>query len=664
MDKSFRAHPVGRQPMEGEKRWPLEKPGRDKFLTTPAGSTYEERQAETRELAASPARREMLGSVKAVQDGLAERVDDRIVNKYTERLDVRDDCADFSLLRMTRAMFEHVANPAFTDEQWARIKKSVLGFKYWVDEPGPDRMISWSENHQILFHAGEYLMGQLFPDEVFTNNGMTGREHMAHAEPLIRQWIDRRARWGYSEWDSNIYNDENLVALMALADFALEPEIARLATMAVDLLMFDIASDLYKGMNVTSHGRTYVQANVTGRRDSFLGTTYIGYGLGKPDAWMSGNSMAFSRAYRLPQAIRNVGMNTTREEVESRERHGINLEDAAIYGLDPNSLDDLPFFWGMGAFTNYPLAAPSLSAFHEWNLWNHPFFEEVPPFAKKLPTNRLVNLISKILVLESDRALLSQVNKLTYRTPDYQISSAQDYRPGGIANQHRIWTAALDPDAIVFTSHPGSPKSQGDRTPTYWSGTNRLPRVAQYKNVLIEIYNNKNYTIIGERNFYTFTHAFFPRWAFDEVDTVGNWVFGRAGDGYIALYSSNPPQWTEEGRDAGVELCADGTTNVWICQMGRRAVDGPFGKFKAAVLDAALSVKGLDVSYDAPGAGVLNFGWKGLFTLDGRNIPLRDFKRFDNPYCQADFNTRKFVIESGGSRLTLDFEKITRLVED
>ena len=76
------------------------------------------------------------------------------------------------------------------------------------------------------------------------------------------------------------------------------------------------------------------------------------------------------------------------------------------------------------------------------------------------------------------------------------------------------------------------------------------------------------------------------------------------------------------------------------------------------------SATGLRVEYDAPGAGKLRFGWKGPLKLDGKDIPLSGFKRFDNPYCQADFDSHEFTIEAGGSRLFLDFSSASRTVED
>lgn len=35
--------------------------------------------------------------------------------------------------------------------------------------------------------AAEYLVGQMYPDVVFPNNGMTGAEHHAHATAFLRR---------------------------------------------------------------------------------------------------------------------------------------------------------------------------------------------------------------------------------------------------------------------------------------------------------------------------------------------------------------------------------------------------------------------------------------------------------------------------------------------
>ncbi|MFO7797370.1 MAG: hypothetical protein R6W84_14600 [Promethearchaeia archaeon] len=60
--------------------------------------------------------------------------------------------------------------------------------------------------------------------------------------------------------------------------------------------------------------------------------------------------------------------------------------------------------------------------------------------------------------------------------------------------------------------------------------------------------------LLGEPSY---THAYFPRWAFNEWDRIGNWVFGRRNDSFIALYSYNPIEWKNY-----YELKAEGKKNL------------------------------------------------------------------------------------------------------
>lgn len=65
---------------------------------------------------------------------------------------------------------------------------------------------------------------------------------------------------------------------------------------------------------------------------------------------------------------------------------------------------------------------------------------------------------------------MPRVNKALYRTRDYMLSTAQDFRKGEHGFQQHIWQATLAPRAIVFTNHPGE-YTEGGR-PDLWSGNN------------------------------------------------------------------------------------------------------------------------------------------------------------------------------------------------
>ena len=51
-----------------------------------------------------------------------------------------------------------------TPRSCARIDAAILGYRYWMDEPGNDVQWYFSENHALLFHTAAYLAGHLLPD--------------------------------------------------------------------------------------------------------------------------------------------------------------------------------------------------------------------------------------------------------------------------------------------------------------------------------------------------------------------------------------------------------------------------------------------------------------------------------------------------------------------
>ena len=121
------------------------------------------------------------------------------------------------------------------------------------------------------------------------------------------------------------------------------------------------------------------------------------------------------------------------------------------------------------------------------------------------------------------------VNKVTYKSPDGMLCSAQDYYSGQRGGQEHIWQATLGHTATVFVTHPASTSESDARQPNYWAGNAVLPRVAQWKDALIAVYEMPKDDWMG------FTHAYFPVYAFDEYALQRGWAFARKGDGYLAI---------------------------------------------------------------------------------------------------------------------------------
>ena len=172
-----------------------------------------------------------------------------------------------------------------------------------MDQPGADAMCFWSENHQILFHTCEILAGQLLPDELFANAGLTGSQHRAKGEERALSWLRKRAAGGFREWDSNTYFEEDVLALSHLVDLAENDDVRELAAVVLDKMFFGLAVNSFKGAFGSSHGRTYSpyikgclpgsqrQASLAcyGAKESSTGAS------GGPSAWLAPSTISCRR---------------------------------------------------------------------------------------------------------------------------------------------------------------------------------------------------------------------------------------------------------------------------------------------------------------------------------------------------------------------------------
>jgi len=53
--------------------------------------------------------------------------------------------------------------------------------------------------------SAAYLAGGLYPDEIFSNSGETGRQKVELNRKRILRWLDLRFHTGFSEWLSHVY---------------------------------------------------------------------------------------------------------------------------------------------------------------------------------------------------------------------------------------------------------------------------------------------------------------------------------------------------------------------------------------------------------------------------------------------------------------------------
>ncbi len=542
-------------------------------------ATYPERR---REALLNAARRGAEGNIfseiAAMELDLWNNINEQVILDSIASINGRADCSDFYLVGLLGMAGRYIEEPGFPQALVEPLQSCFLNFRYWMDEPGADAMCFWSENHQILFHTCEILAGQLLPEEIFPNAGLTGSQHRAKGEERALSWLRKRAAGGFREWDSNTYFEEDVLALSHLVDLAENDNVRELAAVVLDKMLFGLAVNSFKGVFGSSHGRTYTPYIKDAYREPTSGISRLLWGKGIFNRSILGSvSLACAVNYQLPPVIEAIALDPA-EEIWNRERHAGQLE-----------------MWRD----------------REEGAW--------------------------------------EVNKVTYKTPDYMLASAQDYRPGELGYQQHIWQATLSAEAVVFVTHPPCLSEDGSHRPNFWHGNVVLPRVAQWKDLLVAIHR------LAADDWLGFTHAYFPIYAFDEYEIRDGWACARVEDGYLAITASAGLSLIQSGKNAFRELRSYGQNNTWLAQMGRAAVDGGFAEFVEKVTALDIIFEEDSVHLTSLRGESIDFGWKGPLLVNEKEEPITGFLHFDNPYSSTELGAEKMDIQFLDLLMRLDF---------
>ena len=612
---------------------------------------------------------------------LGERIDEAPIHDLCQYVDERHDCADFRLIVLMKTLlsYEDLLAPATVE----RIRNTILSFKYWMDEPGDDGMCYWSENHQLLFSVCEYFAGSLFPDEEFTNNQQTGFAHARKARIRILRWLDHRAVYGFVEWHSNTYYEEDIAPLCVLIDHARDEEIAEKATMILDLMMLDFAHHSFEGRFVASSGRCYeAQKKERSKADvNDILDHAFGSGPASPDYTRLSALFLICRKYRVPKAIFNI----FREKgpLLVRESSGLDLSEVAKE-FPRKDIDEYGMYlWAMEAFTNKESIETTIDIFNCWKLQNNTFLKDLGminfPLLRKLG---LLPVLVRILNPATQGVAIQRANVQTYKTADYMLSSVQCYHSGEFGDQQHIWQASLPRQVNIFSTHPAAAMFDDPArnfSPSWWVGNGINPDCAQDRNLLLLIYDTTPRKGFLERKRQHIVHFYIPCDRFDEVVRTERAWYGCVGSTYIAILSSHP-QVVE-----GDELRVPARKSGHVVILGSEAESGSLVQFRAAHQESMLAFDGHTLRYKDP-AYLLRY--RGGFWKD-RNPVQTEYPRLDSPFVKVerkglvydinfepsrdsasrDSALRDSALRDSGSpdsasRLVLDFRNPTRRVKD
>ncbi|HEX2858484.1 MAG TPA: hypothetical protein VHO26_13570 [Propionibacteriaceae bacterium] len=581
------------------------------------------------------------------------RRDEAWLTRRLDFIDARLDLSDHRLLGILKLYLR--GGDLLRPEQRARIEQTVLGFKYHWRERGNDSMCTWSETHQLLLAVCEYLAGQALPDRHFTNDGRTGVQKRELAERRLRGWLDDRFLYGFSEWLSNTYYEIDIIGLSVLIDHAEDPDLVTRATMVLDLLFYDIALHRFSGRFAASAGRAYSRQKARPSRAEI--NTILREVFETPQAFDPDDlsSVFIGRdVYQVPHAIRDVAAYTG--EVEVRASYGLDVDEveAEVHRREPHDPEArrdarLRLLWAMEAFTTPEGISATLEEFRRTGIGRNRFLAPLARFDKLRPA--LAPVAVRMLNPITQGAALHRANVLTFRTPHYQLSTAQRYQPGRFGDQQHIWQAMLPGDISVFATHPGSTTLGSESrppTPSGWVGNGINPDVAQHRNVLLASYDTVHRSGYLEGFRHRFSHLHFPFSRFDETSLGERWLAGRRGDSFIGIVSLEPLELVTEA-----EVLQRGPVTAWAVAVTDRGEFGTLTHLVEALKRHPLQRRGPRLVWSTP-THRFDLVAGGEFLVDG--VPeSTSYPRYDTPWGRVPRRPTEITVTTPQHTLRLDW---------
>lgn len=426
--------------------------------------------------------------------------DEKEIYKSLDQIESRRDCSDF----LTCALVRFISLYPMDEAMAKRCKEVMLNYRYWMDEEGNDGMCFWSENHSLMFFVSAYIAGDFYPDEVFVRSKKTGRELKEAARVRIHDWLEETIKEGFDEFHSGGYTPITFAAILNVVDFA-EEELSSLAVQAADRLLYDLSLQTFRGVSIAPMGRVYREVLYPYAQDIQCLVNLIDPEA--PDRFSEWIIFLATSKYKIPEGLKEV-MKKPVSTVYGESNARICVEKT----------------------TDYMLTSVQSKREGEPRSWE--------------------NLYGNELADKGSFAYVKSLNECFHGTTQFE--------PGVYGYQQHMWYAALDPAAVVFVNHPGGSCETCSTRPGYWFGNGVMPALKQVKNILYGIYR------IPENHPIPFTHLYWPESRFEEQAFTGNWIFGKASKGYIAVWCSEELKPYED-QLSGCEYRADSRDCAYLC---------------------------------------------------------------------------------------------------
>ncbi len=406
------------------------------------------------------------------------------IDKGLEVIDSKGDCADFQFVPLVWLFKEY--KHLLCVEYQEKLEKSILDFRFWIDEPGNDAMWWFSENHAFLFHISQYLAGNLFEDKIFTVSKKTGKEQYNIGKRRILEWFEIFNKYGFAEWNSTTYLPVDLIGFASLYKVAPDKEIRDLAKKGMDTIFKIVDINIHKNIMGCTYGRVY-EKELKGLKNGELSLiTWIMLGKGYVNKT--------NRASVLLTLIDYT--------YEQDEKYDVKNKPVSIY-----------------------------------------------------------------------KQGINEVMTYTYKTENYVMSSAINYKPFKKGHQQHMSHISFSKDEFpLWINNPGEIVYSGENRPSFWAGNGTNPQNFQYKNIQLLKYDVSNSVV-------KYVHGYFPTMNFDEYVLKGNKAFAKLNETYVMFATNNEIHLRDKGAVANRELIFTKETGLIFTVLSDKEEMGSFKNF-------------------------------------------------------------------------------------
>lgn len=621
-----------------------------------------------------------------------------ILKTQCDYVNNRYDCSDFKLQLLFRIYKDCYSKLSENCRQL--IKITFLSFKYFMDEPGIDSMCYWSENHQIMFAVSEYLAGQEWPDEFFSNSGINGHEHLIKAETRIKAWMKQRFDYGFSEYLSNNYLAEDISPMANFITYCKNEKMTNQMKIIMDILWLDVALNSTKGRLCSASSRMYGNNKSGNYLGNSIKTALNILWKTESSAFDKTNDeleneliedclnaeanhiiLCFTETlkqgfYNLPKAIHDIGVSN--KTFISKMSCGLSPDDLYEEDLIGQDVHKIMAQLGAEAFTNHQVIKNSLKYFENNEMLRNSFVHYFKYLSLSL--FRCVNLekLAKRINCLPHGIALGRGNIYSYRTKDFCLSTNISCSADMCGAQEHIWSADISENLALFSTHPsGNGNDRFTDSPGYWIGNGRKPMSIQHKNINITIYRIPGRKRMGEKNISDITHLYFPKCFYDEYELKENMVFARKHKCLIAIIMNGTPFFKpyDENSVKGIyknripderfcitgefDLCRKGKGyHFYITEISDTETES-FDDFRKRILSNHYNFSENGTAEYSSFDDSIFVSYGGEYKINGIDENTV-FSRYDSIFCKAERKSNSITVNSGTHTLYLNFEDAER----